>query len=481
MYDGEFHVPAADTENPVPVELEDPREEKIPRETQPAVEEAVPQDEYHELPQPETPEDESDRSAKSDRLRHSRVKEFFLKPVIAAVTVASVVLASTGEDLLGHDFLSSDYDEWRHHHGSYYDDNRGGEDDPYLPYTPQGNELWSQTDDIVVVTYRPTGETYQPESLNEEALADARRWVEEKGGDSSQLRFLYSESHYEILFTEDAIVIGDPDAPDSLYLAQGSQYAKGVRTSYYEACAKGETVFDPAKESGAESFPPSRSNPFPDFDGEYAWGDLGSEEYIRFLSADKTEYTYLVLGEAWEKMGGKLGSLPGASYDENTNRLTLKNFTGSILDVNLMGNAFSIELIGENRLDQLLIWGAGHSGSVWLQGSGSLILNENHTAPGDVGLRMQAEGGAALLLVDPSVTLDVSGSPALFISDSRSEVGIEYLRGETKMTGGVRAVLESKNAADHELSPYGDVTYYTHSVVDTNGVPSTRVRFEPVS
>lgn len=456
----------------MPVELADPREEKIPRETQPVTEETVPRDEFHERPLPEPAEDGADPGPKSGPRRHSRVREMFLKPVIAAATVASVVFASYGNDLLGYDFLSSSGSQSQ---SGTTETDRGERD----PYVPQGQALWSQTDDAVVVTYLPTGETYRPESVNEEALADARRWVAEKGGDSNQLRFLYSESRYEILYTDDAIVIGDPDAPDSLYLAQGAQYAKGVRTSYYEACAKGETVFDPAREEGVDSFPPSRSNPFPDFEGEYAWGSYGSEEYIRFLSADKTEYTYLVIGEAWKADGGKLGSLPGARYDENTNRLTLENFTGSILDINLMGNAFSIELIGENRLDQLLVWGAGHSGSVWLQGSGSLILNETHKTPGDVGLRMQAEGGAALLLVDPTVTLDVFGSPALLIVDSQSEVGIEYLRGETKMTGGVRAVTDSKNAADHALSPIGDVYYYTHSVVDTNGIPSQHVRFEP--
>ncbi len=439
------------------------------------MEEAAARDEFHERPLLPSGEDNPESAAGHEERRHTRVKEFFLKPVIAAVTVASVVFASFGEDLLGHDFLASDFfDEWMHHHHSHYEE----EEDPYQP---QGEDLWYQTDDSIVVTYLPTGETYQPESVNEEALADARRWIEEKGGDPDQLRFQYSESHYQIFFADETIYAGDPEDPGRACLPKGSQYMKGTRTSYYDACAKGDTVFDPAFEAGVYDFPPSRSNPFPDFEGAYAWGDLGSEEYIRFLNADRTEYTYLVIGEAWKKDGGKLSSLPGASYDKSSNRLALNNFTGSILDVNLMGNAFSIELIGENRLDQLLIWGAGHSGSVWLQGSGSLILNENRSAPGDCGLLMRAEGGAALLLVDPGVTLDVYGSEAILITDSLSEAGIEYLRGETKMTGGVRAMIESRNASNHELSPIGGNYYHTHSVVGTDGQPSQHVRFEPVS
>lgn len=73
-------------------------------------------------------------------------------------------------------------------------------------------------------------------------------------------------------------------------------------------------------------------------------------------------------------------TMPDAWYDISTNTLTLDNFTGEVLEVNLMGNGFTINLIGENHLDELIMWGAGYGGSVTFTGTGSLTLNEDRCA-----------------------------------------------------------------------------------------------------
>ncbi len=487
FFEREYHTPTADTENPVPVELEDPREEEFPRETPPVSEETVPRDEFHEEPPSESAAAEPERAG-SDR-RHSRVKEFFLKPVIAVTAVASVVLASYGADLLGYDFLTSDFSEW-------WSSSEYGRGDDSGPDGPYGSLSRSVITDYVSVTYLPTGETYRPESANEQALADAKDWILKKGGDPEAMRFLRYEERGELVYSDDAIVIGDPDSSASLYVAQGELYLKTSRTAFYEAADSLSVLFDPAREEGDDEFPPSFSNPFPDFDGDYAWGEEGSEEYVRFYGAEQSNASYLVIGEAWKKMGGSLGTVPGARYDENRNTLTLENFTGSVLDVNLMGNAFTIELIGENRLDQLQVWGAGHSGSVWIRGSGSLTVNGENAAPDGVGIRLNAEGGAARLLVDRGATLEAFGaSAAILITDTLSPDAILYLK-PTVLTGGVRAVGDfvhrsvavrdengfvtgQRPVSLTEFSRMQGVTLYDFSVTDETGAPSRHVLFEP--
>ncbi len=483
FFEREFHTPTVDTENPVPVELEDPREEEFPREEPPVYEEFVPRDEFHEEPPPEIPD--GGEEAEGDR-RHSRVKDLFLKPVIAATAAVSVIFASYGADLLGYDFLASDFSSWWH------DSEYGSGDDS----RPGGTLSRSVITDYVSVTYLPTGETYRPESANGQALADAKDWILKKGGDPEAMRFLRYEERGELVYSDDAIVIGDPDSSASLYVAQGELYLKTSRTAFYEAADSLSVLFDPAREEGDDEFPPSFSNPFPDFDGDYAWGEDGSEEYVRFYGAGQSDASYLVIGEAWKKMGGSLGTVPGARYDENRNTLTLENFTGSVLDVNLMGNAFTIELIGENRLDQLQVWGAGHSGSVWIRGSGSLTVNGENAAPDGVGIRLNAEGGAARLLVDRGATLEAYGaSAAILITDTLSPDAILYLK-PTSLTGGVRAVgdfvqrslpVRDENGSITgqrpvsltEFSRMQGVTLYDFSVADETGAPSRHVLFEP--
>ena len=105
--------------------------------------------------------------------------------------------------------------------------------------------------------------------------------------------------------------------------------------------------------------------------GGTAWSGLGSEEYLYVDSQ------YLHAGTIYTDNGTAIGTVSGASYDKTTNTLTLNNFTGGVIDANLLGNGFKIELIGENSLDYICIWGAMYGGSVTFTGSGSIKINEN--------------------------------------------------------------------------------------------------------
>lgn len=211
---------------------------------------------------------------------------------------------------------------------------------------------------------------------------------------------------------------------------------------------------------------PTLVNLDPDFAGAYAWSGDGSEEYIRFARDGETAYSYLVKGGAWDKYDsdGKLVDDSSAVYDKKTNTLTLKNFTAAVLDVNLMGNGFTIELVGDNTISGVQIWGAMYGGSLTFTGSGTLTVTG--------GMVLNCEASASCLIVKKGVMLDISGdSFAVIVADSTFDDSAIYLSKYLDVSGG-----ENKLYTTNE---YSGVTYYTYSFLDDSGEPSTHVTIKP--
>ena len=270
-----------------------------------------------------------------------------------------------------------------------------------------------------------------------------------------------------------------------------------------EASAKGDGKENAAPaDSRADQAFPKLANMNPDFDGKYAWSGDGSEEFVRFTASGASKFTYLEAGEVWKKYDNAVvSSVSGARYDAATNTLTLENFSASLLEANLMGNGFKIRLLGKNRLDQLVIWGAGYAGSVTLTGSGSLAINESGNASGGVGIHLNSEYSQACLMIDRSVTLDVYGEYAIVVDCTSMEKAIWYLSPQV-MTGGERSsgrftefigtvtdengnpVLdENGNPVQVDLwekyHRMDGVQYYDYSIVGEDNMPSHHVRFAP--
>lgn len=101
--------------------------------------------------------------------------------------------------------------------------------------------------------------------------------------------------------------------------------------------------------------------------------------------------------------------LEGVTYDKSTNTLTIENLkTNLSLAVNEMGEDFKINLVGENEIPYIIIYGYGYGGNVEFTGNGSLTVNKDKNS--EIGIFIAAEGTVGKLVVDETATLKVYGS-----------------------------------------------------------------------
>ena len=224
---------------------------------------------------------------------------------------------------------------------------------------------------------------------------------------------------------------------------------------------------------------------------------MGSEEYVNIDGA------YLHAGTVYTSSSSfSLKNVSGASYDKTTNTLTLNNFYGSYIDTNLMGNGFKIELIGDNTLDYIRIWGAMYGGSVTFTGTGTLTVNKTGRSPLGVGIYLECEDSPSAIMVDKDATVDVYGRMAIIISRTTLKDAI-YTMSPVTMTGGTYSTGEFVTYRKYVTDAKGNVLYdengdplieeatikdvaaaqgmdlYDFSVVDEDGNPSTHVLFKP--
>ena len=215
----------------------------------------------------------------------------------------------------------------------------------------------------------------------------------------------------------------------------------------YPATEKPEESGEATEIEYTDTFP-SLPNLDPDFAGEYAWSGMGTEEYL-MIGSD-----YLHAGTFYTNGGTPISTVSGASYDKSKNTLTLNNFTGGVINVNLMGNGFKIELIGDNAVDGIIAWGSMYGGSVTFTGSGSIKINEKLT--NDTGLMLDCRDSLSCLMIDREATVEVFGQSAIVIHRTMLDTAI-YALQPVKMTGGTYST--------------GEFVEYTVNVTDENGIP----------
>ena len=288
----------------------------------------------------------------------------------------------------------------------------------------------------ISVLFVPTQETYYPEQTGRAGIQEAREWLRSIGADPDSLAFvtIRRETKYEVNDGVLSTILTD--------------------FAHYEATEYAEGYTD------TEVFP-ELPNMEPDFAGNYAWGGMGSEEYLRIFMSDKTTL-YLEAGGYWRDNEGAVeSSLPSCRYDRETNTLTLKDFNDpeAVLDANLMGNGFKIRLEGDNHIGSIQVWGAMYGGSVAFVGDGNLTIGEVHPNSG-TGILLNAEGSESCVMIGANVFMEIQGEHQIAVYDTQAEnpvimngsmhvIGGEIYSGEMQYNDSVNAYVHDCEVRDN--------------------------------
>ncbi|MDO4847350.1 MAG: leucine-rich repeat protein [Clostridiaceae bacterium] len=136
--------------------------------------------------------------------------------------------------------------------------------------------------------------------------------------------------------------------------------------------------------------------------------------FIRFYYDGDDQATDI--GTVYENQTAYNNAVPGATYDAASNTLTIDNYRHpeNALSVNMMGNDFRLNIVGECELSTVIVWGDGWGGSITVTGDGALTVNEYRNAPH--AIQLNAEYVEASLTVDADVTLNLYGDEGVFSS-----------------------------------------------------------------
>lgn len=152
----------------------------------------------------------------------------------------------------------------------------------------------------------------------------------------------------------------------------------------------------------------------------------------------------------------------GISYNQKTNTMTLNgvNAPNTLLEINEMGEDFTIVVKGTNTLNSIMVWGFGYGGGLRITGSGKLTLNQKKERQHAIELR--AEYSPAKLTIDSKVKLiaySPKGEDAFAIDATEHSTKGMRIAGASsiKPTGSTRRVI-SYNAYTTTETPFKSAT-----------------------
>lgn len=99
--------------------------------------------------------------------------------------------------------------------------------------------------------------------------------------------------------------------------------------------------------------------------------------------------------------------MEGATYDRATNILTVTDLAAEnmLLETNVMGDDFTVRVVGDCSVGQIRIWGDGYGGALNLEGNGTLTVNAHRAC--DNAIVLNAEYAASSLHFGREVTVNL--------------------------------------------------------------------------
>ena len=185
--------------------------------------------------------------------------------------------------------------------------------------------------------------------------------------------------------------------------------------------------------------------------------------YLVFYSVDGSVPPKAVYTES-----NVVNEMPGASYNKDTNTLTINNLdTNLALEANAMGDDFTINVVGNNKISKISIWGWGYGGSLKITGTGTLTVNENKSL--ENAITLYAETSNSVLDIGESVNVNLYATKnAIAIYETTSNNAI-ILRNNSQN-------INANKEQYHNVRPVTIKGYYLSDSnnIDYLGIQHTR-------
>ncbi|MBP5303371.1 MAG: hypothetical protein J6Z00_00535 [Clostridia bacterium] len=128
------------------------------------------------------------------------------------------------------------------------------------------------------------------------------------------------------------------------------------------------------------------------------------DDRIVFCDRKNYDYLYIYSGDSDDE----LSVFEGITYSKETNTLTLNNalYPTCFIEAWQMGRDFTIQVIGENALSAITVWGDGYNGSLTINGTGSLSINETQQT-GTAPIYVDGDYSESSLIISDTTDLSV--------------------------------------------------------------------------